>query len=241
MKTVFKFFITSLILISFNAQAEFHRFYRGFSLLDEKSFLGNVNKDFFPLFQKAHPEGLIGYRPILLNEESTLGLPNEIVILSFKDEEIYKAYGASEIGKKIRAAHAPVFDAKKSNSLVPTSFTETVKPESAYLLGSEAFDYSKGASGVLIFTGPVDTAEVNLKKIEQAFVAANKQEIIALVAQGYLIEYLFAKDSKSLAKLKNERLDEYKKIFKWNKFVALEKHKIGQKRVNFGQGMDAQF
>jgi hypothetical protein len=225
-------------------RAEYHRFYRGFALPNTNmdNFVKEVNDVFFPMFKKAHPEGLINYRPILLNEDISLGLPQEIVILTFENEDRYKAYTNTEIGKAIRAAHAPLFDSTKSASLVPVPFTGKVVAETAYLLNNaEMSDLAQDFAAVLIHSEPYGSPDSGLKAVEDIFKDSGKEKIISLVAQNYVIEYLFAKNETELEKLRLARCLKFKGTFKSNKFVALKKHKIGDKKVNFNEGMDAQW
>ncbi|MES2525632.1 MAG: hypothetical protein V4598_01040 [Bdellovibrionota bacterium] len=229
-------FLFLTLFISFSVKADFHRFYRGFTTLDSKNFLEVINRDFFPLFKEAHPQGLVNYRPLILNEP---GLPNEIVILSFTNEEVYKAYTETEIGKKIRAAHGPVFDGQRSNSLVPTVLNKEVKAESAYLLNEG--ELPQGATGVLILSEPYGTPEGTLKEVESMMKLSGKKDAIILVAKDYVIEYLFAADEKALDKLRSERCSGHKRIFKTNKFITLKKQKIGAKNLTYGEGMDTQW
>lgn len=224
------------LLISFQAKADLHRFYRGFTLLESNNFPEVVNRDFFPLFKEAHPLGLINYRPLILNQP---GLPNEIVILTFKSEEVYKAYTETDIGKKIRAAHGPVFDSTKSNSLVPVVFNKEVKAEGAYLLNEG--ELPQGASGVLILSEPYGTPDGTIREVESMMKLSGKKDAIVLVAKDYVVEYLFAGNEKSLDKLRSERCSGYKRIFKTNLFIPLKKQKIGEKNLSYGEGMDTQW
>lgn len=234
-------FLFCISLHSLGSFAQYHRFYRGYSSLDKETFIETVNKDFFPLFAQAAPNGLISYKPILLNEALYLNIPNEIVILTFKDEDTYKIYGTSDIGKTIRAAHGPVFDASRSNSLVPTPFAGKVSVESAYLMDPELKDLSKGVTGVLIVSEPYGANDITLKEVERIFNATGKSNIISLVSKDYVIEYLFAEDKDKLEKLRAKRCSQYKGAFKTSKFVVLNKHKIGERKLSFGEGMDLQW
>jgi hypothetical protein len=239
-------FLVSVFLLSLlqspQALAQFHRFYRGYVLAGTEmtAYLDTMNKDFFPLFPQAAPHGLISYKPVLLNEAKHLNLPQEIALLTFKDEETYKVYGTTEIGKKIRAAHGPVFDATKSVSLVPVPFAGTAKPEVAYAMNPEFKDFTTGAAGVLIQGEPFATPEATLKDVERTLKETGKKNMLSLVAESYVMEYLFAKDADALEEMRKARCSQFKGTFKFNKFVPLTKHKVGAKRVGFGEGMDAE-
>ncbi|MBY0516447.1 MAG: hypothetical protein K2P81_06040 [Bacteriovoracaceae bacterium] len=224
--------------LSLDCSAAYHRLYRGFTTLAPETFIKVVNKDFFPLFSKAAPLGLISYRPALLNVPT---LPNEIVLLTFKDEETYKAYTNTEIGKNIRAAHGPVFDSTKSNSLVPGLYSGKAAVENTYLLDPNFTNTIDGVVGVLILSEPYGSESSSLEEVEKVLSAGQGLKVMSLIAKNYLIEYLFADSPKALEKLRSDRCSGYKKVFKANKFIPLEKHKIGDKVVGFEQGMDAQW
>jgi len=232
-----RFFIL-LALLSLDCSAAYHRLYRGFTVLAPETFLKVVNKDFFPLFTKAAPLGLTSYRPALLNVAE---LPQEIVLLTFRDEETYKAYTATEVGKTIRAAHGPVFDSTKSNSLVPTAFTGKASVENLYQLDPSFENETAGAVGVLVLSEPFGAEASSLAEVEKILAASRGKKVLSLVAKNYLIEYIFADSATALEKVRRERCASYKSVYKANRFVKLEKHKIGDKAIGFEQGMDAQW
>lgn len=235
--------LSLLLCVSFSAHAQYHRFYRGFVLpnTNMEGFLTEVNKNFFPLFAKAHGEGLVNYRPVLLNEDKKLGLPQEIVILTFKGEEVYKAYTETEIGKQIRAAHGPLFDSKLSKSLVPTPFEGKVAVESAYILAPAATELSKKFSAVLIHAEPFGAAAGTLAEVEKILLASRNEAVVALVADGYVVEYLFAASEGELETMRKARCSQYKGAFKTHKFIPLKKQKIGENDLSFSTGFDAQW
>lgn len=231
------------LFVSFNARAQLHRFYRGYTLptVTPEAFLETINATFFPLFPQAVGEGLVAYRPALFNEDKALNIPQEIVLLTFRDAPTYDAYLRSAIGQRIRAAHGPLFDVTKSKSLVPQAYSGKASYESAYLLNLSRTDYTSGVSGVLVQAEPFGAPEVTLKEVERILTESQQADAIVLIAEGLVIEYLFAQDEKALEELRKKRCSLYKGAFKTNKFVALNRHKIGERRVAFGQGVDAQW
>jgi hypothetical protein len=235
--------IILIVLITFlsTAHADFHRFYRGFSSLEVNIFIEKANKDFFPLFIPAHPLGLTSYRPLLLNEDSKLGLPNEIVILSFKDETTYKEYAETPVGKAIRAAHGPVFASSKSSSLVSMPFTPPATYEKAYSFFGKDEPTRTNFVGVMIFADPILNKAETLDKVSTLFVKSDVIPIISLLAENYLIEYYFGPEKNMVKKLSDERAQKFKQIYRFKKFIPLKKHKIGETPVEFGEGMDAQW
>lgn len=221
-----------------SSHAEYHRLYRGFKIIEPAAFIQVMNRDFFPWFQKAVLHGLVAYRPALLDES---GLPNEIVLLTFKDEPTYRSYIQTEVGRKIRAAHVPVFDSSKSNSVVPVGFDGKVEEESAYLLNPELGHESESFSGMLVMHQLRTGVSIDRERVGRILSESVGQRVITLVAKDYSIEFLFASSETALKAVKNDRVVRYSNVFVSHRFIPLAKVKIGQRSLKFGEGMDAQW
>lgn len=238
-----RFMVVLVMALSSVAHAQLHRFYRGYALpgRSPQEFIRTMNESFFPLFIEAVPHGLISYKPVLLNEARSTNIPNEVVLLTFKDQATYEAYGKTPIGQSIRAAHGPIFDSEKSKSLVPAPFTGTTELEKAYIFNPEFQDFKAGASGLLILSAPYGASAITLRDVDSVFAQTGKANIISLVSDGVVYEYLFAKDEAALEKLRRSRCSQFKRAFGSSKFVLLQKHKVGERTVDFGEGMDLQW
>jgi hypothetical protein len=226
------------------AQGTYHRFYQGHLVagLTAEKFEQVANQEFLPLFPQAHPQGLVAYRPALIKSEGTCKLPAWIALLTFRSEPVYTAYTQSEIGKKIRAAHAPVFDGQTSKSAVPAAFAGTVQYGQAYALKAEFDDYP-GAESVLVVHCDVQVGLEQLpERIAKAYAAGSAAaNIVFSVSPGHLAEYVFARTPSELEKLVEERKNRFQGTFAQHLTVPLPKRKIGAESLTPGNGLDARF
>ena len=221
----------------------YHRLYQGYTtrLLSNKEFETKMNENFFPLFQKAKPEGLTAYRPILPSKIEGCHLPSEIALLTFEDEFIYTTYKNSQIGRKIGAAHGTVFDPSESKSLVPEPFKSHFEIDRTFDLNPAFKAYIHASSAVFIFCGLNKTITDALKQLTSVYSGAQGvDEILVTVSGDHLIEYVFdSAGHEDLERYFTRRKESLKGVFKNAEFIPLKKHRIGKPILSIGSGMDA--
>ena len=221
----------------------YHRLYQGYTTrpTSNKEFEIKMNGSFFPLFQKAKPEGLTAYRPLLPPKIEGCHLPDEIALLTFEDEFIYTIYKSSQIGKKIGAAHGAVFDPKESKSLVPEAFKSHFEVDRTFDLNPGFKDYIHAKSAVLIFCGLNQTITDTLNQLKPIYSGTQGvDEVLVTVSGDHLIEYVFnTTGNEDLEHYFSKRKETLKGIFKNAEFIPLKKHRIGKPCLSIGSGMDA--
>jgi hypothetical protein len=228
-----------------DASKPYHRFYQGFLVpgLSRSAFEKAANQQFLPLFPQAHPVGLIAYRPALPKSPAEgCALPDWIALLTFESEKIYSDYGKTDIGMKIRAAHAPVFDAGKSRSAVPTAYTGTVQTGQAYVLDDKFDDYVGADSALLLHCNPSRSPDELLEGISKAYANGSRATNIVFAASPkHVAEYVFFGKSTDLKTLTAERKARFKGLFQSSAVIPLKKQRIGTRNVTVGEGLDAQW
>lgn len=248
MGTVFRFACLILLASNFAAPAQgegrYHRFYQGYlvSGLSIEGFEEAANRDFLPLFPKAHPEGLVAYRPALVSSPADCKLPVWIALLTFESEPVYQKYTQSEIGKAIRAAHAPVFDGKASKSAVPVPFQGVIEPGQAYDLKSSFDAYASAESALILHCGEKGGLQKSLESIAKAYSSPSAAEnILFVVSPSHVSEYVFAKTRSDLDKAIAERKKRFEPVFAEFLAIPLLKQRVGTEALKRGHGLDAQW
>jgi hypothetical protein len=220
------------------------RFYQGYPVgkLKSAELAKRLNAKFFPLFEKAHSQGLTSYRPALLKNSKVCALPAEVALLTFANEKTYKKYHDSKIGKRIQAAHRPVFRSDKSKSLVVESLTSTVLFDHAYVLNSGASDYSSFHGMLVVHCDPIlkgDDLRIGLVKAYA--VGTDATDIVFTASEETVLEYVFYPKEEELNARVEERNQRFAGLFKNTFVIPLLRMKIGKKKIKAGEGFDARW
>lgn len=220
----------------------YHRIYQGYPVgkAKPKAFLKTMNTKFFPLFGKAHAHGLEMYRPALPKNPKGCNLPAEVALLSFWSEQEYAKYHGSKIGKKIRAAHKPVFRAD-SRSLVVEPLGDRVEYGHAYSLNPGRHEYQTLAASVVIHCDPaLNGDELKLALVKAYAAGTEATDILFVPSADHVLEYVFYPKASDGSKRIAERKDRLKSAFRESVVVRLPKKKIGKKTtLEIGEGFTA--
>jgi hypothetical protein len=204
------------------------------------------NEGFLPLFPKAHPEGLLAYRPALPKPVKPCHLPAEIALLTFESEARYAQYKETEIGRAIRDAHPPVFDAKTSKSLVPEVFEGQVQLEHAYDLQPKFDAYGRAHSALIVHCGkeavdPAALARVYAAPVKRAGKTPQPRDVIFAASGDHLIEYVFYDLPSDIPEIFKQRRALFSPFYAESRLIPLKKTRIGAAPVRAGHGIDAQW
>lgn len=195
----------SLLVLSVVAATAAHadprhvRMWRGFKIADmsEKSFIDGLNQKLFPatgeLFQNG--AGLEVYVPATLNHGATqAGLPEEVALLSYQNEETYKAFRATPAGKHYGELHWDLFVKDTSKSLVAEEYSGSLAVEHAYVSG--ALTPVRGGENVFMvqYKDITESEEQWLSHLNDSLARnANGNGFAVLVAHDYALLYLFGR------------------------------------------------
>lgn len=238
----------------------YHRIYQGYRIAkpkpDGKSkpkkkskskpkpdpFLAIMNTKFFPLFGKAHAQGLEMYRPALPKSPKTCDLPAEVALLSFWSEGDYQKYRGSKLGKKIRDAHKPVFRAD-SQSLVAEPLGDRVEYGHAYSLNPGRHEYQTLAATVVLHCDPALTGEeLKLALVKAYAMGTEATDILFVPAADHVLEFVFYPRPGDGTKRIAERKERFKNAFRESVVVRLPKKKIEKKMaLEIGEGFTADY
>ena len=120
----------------------YHRFWRGTKLaeLSDDDFVNGLNQTFIPeTIQTGATKGLFAYQPVLVQGNAHL-LPDEVALVSYRDEASYDAIRSTQEGQDYSALHWKYFDKSKSMSLVPEHYSGVLVFEHAYDLHPDLTD-----------------------------------------------------------------------------------------------------
>jgi quinol monooxygenase YgiN len=165
-----------LLLVSFltggTATAQngtpYYRFWRGFKKPDisREAFVQALIDDFMPATVQTHgQEGLMSYMVILPPASAPWNIPDEIALVAYASEDIYKTITTTPHGRAYQIKHGDIFTPKDnpatgaliipgqsrgSRSLVPRPFAEIspeeFRREAAYDVLSQPVDWQTGHS-----------------------------------------------------------------------------------------------
>ncbi len=225
-----------------SALATYQRLYQGYLLptVDPASFEKSFNQNFLPLFVEAHPQGLTNYRPALSAPRKDCALPAEIALLTFASEESYAKYRETEIGKRIRAAHEPIFDGKASKSLIPEPWTGTAKPGYAYETSPHLRGFVPTSAALVIHCGArADPASLTATIRRSHEKPSGIRDVIFALEADHMIEYVFFDRPETAQSAFQKRKKLLSGAYRHSVLIPLEKAKIGAKQVRPGKGLEA--
>lgn len=240
----------------------YHRIYQGYRIANAKpkadvktktkskkkskakpkpdSFLKTMNTKFFPLFAKAHAQGLEMYRPALPKNPKACELPSEVALLSFWRESDYERYRKSKLGKRIRNAHKPVFRAD-SQSLVAEPLGDSVEYGHAYSLNPGRHEYQNLEASVVIHCDPALTGDdLKLALVKAYAMGTEATDILFVPAADHVLEFVFYPRASEGAKRIAERKERFKSAFRESVVVRLPRKRIEKKMaLEIGEGFTA--
>jgi quinol monooxygenase YgiN len=148
--------------------APYYRFWRGFKKnnLAWQEFHQALVTDFMPATVKTHGgEGLMSYLVVLPVGSESWNLPDEIALVAYASQDVYKTITSTPHGKAYQEKHGEIFankwnspaatieipgQSRLSHSLVPIDFTgvspEGFRKEAAYDLLAQPVDWQSGYS-----------------------------------------------------------------------------------------------
>ncbi|HWT14077.1 MAG TPA: amidohydrolase family protein [Allosphingosinicella sp.] len=96
------------------------------------------------------PLGLTAYLPALLPEAKPEAVPDEIALVFFESQDVYRAMFKTAGGRAYGLLHGMVFDGERSKSDFPSPFAGSLEPgRPAHLLDSPA-DWQNGTTQVFV-------------------------------------------------------------------------------------------
>lgn len=229
--------IASLCVITKAHADTYHRFWRGTKRADLNwnQFEAGLNQVFIPATVKTGAEkGMIGYQPVLLEGEQ--GLPDEVALVSYADQQAYDALYSTDPGKDYQNLHWNYFDRATSHSIIPQAFNGAVDLEQAYDLHPEYRDWMKNTTTVLVYFKQSGEAQADYIKRAQSHlldaVSSDGQigilDRVILVSETYWIEY-----ASSLHALTGE--------IAADKTISIQNEKPENAKIILGQGVNLDF
>jgi hypothetical protein len=221
----------------------YHRFWRGKKLenLGFQSFAATLNDRFVPAtVQVGAGNGLIAYEPLLLDpSQAAQGLPDEIALVTYSDEEAYDALRATPAGQAYGESHWQLFDRTQSGSLVPQPYGGALRIGAAFDLDPSYADWQKGFTRVVIgLRSPGMEDAVYLTAIQAQVEALRArpglQDAALLVDPAYVIEYQSWKSQEVAGAVPMPGLSG---VASWD----LEAQRSGSTRLLPGTGINVRF
>lgn len=151
-----KLLITLMILSSgFSAYSKnYYRFWRGEIAegMSLKQFEEGLNKIFIPeTVEQGRGEGLNAYMPVMVSKSLNLkDFPSELALVSYDNEERYRAIRNMPRGANYQKMHWDYFDKSKSKSLVPQKYLGAIQQEKAFDILESDEDWQRGKVQFLI-------------------------------------------------------------------------------------------
>lgn len=134
------------------------RVWRGFRAddLDSAKFREKLGSLFIPsTIQFQAPLGLAAYLPSVLPNDKPDPVPDEIALVFYESQDVYKSTFKTVGGRVYAELHRPVF-APSSLSGFPVKLEDTLKADTAYYLFDNPADWHYGTCKVLVGTPPDD-------------------------------------------------------------------------------------
>lgn len=157
-----------------------------------------------PLFQR--PLGLTAYLPAMLPKEKPDGLPDEIALVYYESQDVYRQARTFVGGQLYADIHDLVFFREKNLSGSPLKFSGALEPNSAVFHFDSAADWQLGASRVSVVARPSGLdGEAYYRQVAEALrtLAAQKpagiDAAVTAVADAYVVHWEHWTSRESLA------------------------------------------
>jgi len=120
--------------------------------LDGPTFRKALGRNFLPFcIQSQPPLGLTAYLPAILPDDRPDGVPDEIALVFYESQDVYRAAAKTTIGRIYGALHGTVFS-RNSTSSFPSLLEDAIKPNTPYYLLNQEADWYLGTARVLVGT-----------------------------------------------------------------------------------------
>lgn len=221
-----------LILVQSSAFAAHNRLWVGFKKEDVSTadFMNGLNQVFFAkTVEVGQGKGLLAYQPYVTKMNGDL--PDEVALVTYKDEESYKAIRSTKEGKEYGELHWAYFDKSTSKSTVPSPYKGNLQTEMAYELKPDFVDWQKGITYVNIYMAPRDLRFVQ-EEWELLKRNPNVNNAILVIKGPWLIEYRSVRDNAKAPLKMSFKVLEHKK---------LRQAPIAGTSIDFGDGVNFRF
>jgi hypothetical protein len=165
----------------------------------------------------AAERGLLGYSPVIVGDKDLPFLPDEFAVVSYLDDETYRAIADTPAGAAYQASHWLFFihqtpDGYKSGSALALPFTGTVAFATAYTISPEDSGFERGDQTYSILTRKAGQSDADFLSAAATYVQSLSQlkpvglvDAAVRVEQNFLIEFQIWK-SKDRRAAQNETL-----------------------------------
>jgi hypothetical protein len=234
------------------------RFWIGFRRPDitPEAFLKGINEQLIPGTKVGAERGLVGYTPTMLQGISTLpDMPDEIAMVTYLDDESYRAIRDAPDGAAYGELHGDFFALKplpsglKSGSAVAVPYQGQVAFGSAYYMskGLQNFQNLEWSYSVLARkAGETDTDFLNrvktyTEKFYSEFTSIGLVDYTFRIEKNYIFEYHVWKSKEYYS-----RAQMFISLLRGSNFEHLHtellaKGEFGQTHIESGQGVNIQF
>ncbi|WP_413290919.1 hypothetical protein [Bdellovibrio sp. HCB337] len=191
----------SLLLASSSALASHNRFWIGYkkeSLATDK-FLNGLNVFFKETVTLGAGKGLVSYQPYITQMKGDT--PDEIALVTYENEEKYKAIRGTPEGKQYGERHWDFFEKEKSKSTVPTLFAGTLSNNGAYELSSDFSEWQGNVTYVVLYKNQTSDLATLAQEFESLKKSKDLNNSIILITDKFVYEYRSMKKKSKITPL----------------------------------------
>lgn len=129
------------------------RVWRGFKLkkLNIETYYSKLGEVLIPItIQMQSPLGLTAYLPSILPPEKFVAIPDEIALVFYESQDIYKHTFKTPAGRAYGLLHSAIFDLDACKTAFPILLNEGKEWEQPYYLFEDCPDWQAGKTKVLV-------------------------------------------------------------------------------------------
>lgn len=199
MKTLF---VTLSLILSTALPAyasTYFRFWQGAARenLSNQQFLDGLNQVLLPATGRLkHTAALLkSYQPVVISPTlaQRFGLPSEVALLSYDNEDSYRRYRETPEGKAYGDLHWEMFEKSLSGSTVPTDDAFVISVGSSYIWSGRHADWSEGAAYFQILARSPGMEEARyipaIRNYMESLSAAGARSLIFVVNKDSVLIY----------------------------------------------------